>query len=977
MPRTSDDPIHGNILEPKRKTKEVQTGNCGLQIFNLNVRSIRKKGNLLNIFLHTLNYPEIVCLTETWLSTNEAKTFKIDKYRVANYYCRENTRGGGVAILVREDLSFSVKDITKTGLAEQIFEATSVVVSVKNINITVNCLYRSPDAILESFIVSLEKLLTYFLKTKGPKFICGDFNCNFLLNNQSTCDLLNLLSSFGYNKCFTEHSRVQKDSRTLIDNVFSDIDTDLISTKTIDNIISDHNAQLLSFDLPQTGSNIGNVRKRDFSDENKNYFQFLLAKEMWQEVYLEPDVNKKFEVFHNTFSSLFNIAFPVKVKRNRKITKKKPWITRNIIEEGIFIRDLYKQTKLSNNPDLKIRYNILKINHQENIKNSKKAYYENKIINSTNKCKTMWGIVRENTNVGRNKKQLPSTIINLKNEILTKPQNIANGFNTNFINSVSELTSTFNFETFDITNIQEVNNNTMYLMPITEIEVADIINSVCKKKSSGPDDVPCCLIKEFSTYLISILTYLINLSFENGQFPQQLKAALIIPVHKKNDLHCMENYRPIALLSIFSKIYEKAFEIRLNSFLIKYHLLTPRQYGFCKKKSTQDAVLSFYEKILHNFDNKLLSAGIFFDLSRAFDTISHKLLLKKLEIYGIRGPALEWIKSYLLERTQTVKVVHDGIEYLSDSVNVLTGVPQGSVLGPLLFIIFVNDLVTNLNNCFLTLFADDTSSIITAANVDLLSKNATICVDKISQWCHNNGLILNQQKTVFLMFSPIRTKLDFSLLVRGNRNLQQKELTKFLGVHMDMHMSWEAHIENLTKRLASLNFALLQMRDTVDADTLKMFYYGCIHSVLQYCILCWGNSSGISKVFILQKRIVRSMFKLDYNTSCRDSFKQHGILTIYCIYILQSVCFVRKNIDNLLKCGEVNKYSTRSEKNIYVPPHRLEQTKRGPFISSIKMYNHLPQIIKDASSFMIFKKLVKRFLAERCFYSYEEYYIFA
>ena len=151
------------------------------------------------------------------------------------------------------------------------------------------------------------------------------------------------------------------------------------------------------------------------------------------------------------------------------------------------------------------------------------------------------------------------------------------------------------------------------------------------------------------------------------------------------------------------------------------------------------------------------------------------------------------------------------------------------------------------------------------------------------------------------MFSPIGTKLDFSLLVRGVHNLHQNNSVKFLGVHMDKNLSWENHINNLTNKLASLNFAILQMRDSVDIDTLKTFYYGCIYSSLQYCILCWGNSSAMKKVFILQKRIVRSMFKLTYNASCRSYFRQHGILTIYCIYILQSLCFMRKNIEQICK----------------------------------------------------------------------------
>lgn len=941
---------------------------------NLNVRSVRNKTDMLSVFLHTLHYPHVICLTETWLSNEEAKVLNVPHYNVATYYCRTKTRGGGVAILVRDDIQFSIKSLCSISVTEQQFEAVSINVVFNEVNVNINCLYRSPNACQDIFINSMEKLLMLISKIKGPKFVCADFNYNFAETNKKTQDLTNLFSSFGYNKCFSEFSRTQGNSDTLIDNIFSNIN-EILTPQTLSNAISDHNAQLITYKLSFVKKYQKCVKNRVFSDENIHNFKHLLSNENWDEVYTEPDNSKKFKIFLESFLNLFNTAFPVKSKKTNKVAYKKSnkWITENIINDGIFIRQLHDEVKSSNDPELRVRYNIIKKNHERNIKNTKKDYYQEKINNEPNKSKAMWDVIKENTHGKNSNKQIP-TIMNQDRIYLDNTQDIANGFSSNFINSINKLTSSFDIDTSK-TQINKHNEHTIYLTPVTEEEISNIIIAVCRKKSSGNDEIPCCLIKDVAKYLLTVLTYLINISFENGHFPDQLKSAIVIPVHKNKDTTDMNNYRPIALLSVFSKIFEKAFQIRLTCFFHKFNLLTTRQYGFCKNRSTQDAVLSFYEQILNNFNNNLKSVGIFFDLSKAFDCINHKLLLKKLEVYGIRGMALNWINSYLRERTQSVKVMQDGQTCFSEGIKVLTGVPQGSVLGPLLFIIFINDIVDNINRSFLTIFADDTSAIISAKDNDVLSKDATNCVKEITRWCNSNGLVLNPHKTNLVFFSPMGVKNDLSVLVRADNNsICQNDCVKFLGVQMDKNLSWQNHTENVIKILATKNFAILQIRDTVNINTLKTFYYGCVNSVLSYGILCWGNCSAVQKVFTMQKRIIRSMFHLSYTTSCRPYFRRHGVLPVYSMYILQAVYYVKRNINEIPRCRNINNYNTRIGNNLYVPAHRLTQGHKGPFITSIKLYNHLPQKLRDIDSLNCFKSSVRKFLADKCFYTESEFY---
>lgn len=547
-----------------------------------------------------------------------------------------------------------------------------------------------------------------------------------------------------------------------------------------------------------------------------------------------------------------------------------------------------------------------------------------------------------------------------------------------FIDSVNSIVPIKKGDILPQTHVRQ-NFNSMFITELNEKEVFDIIISCSKKKSSGNDDIPCYLLKEVAEHITVPLTYLLNLSLLNGYFPDELKTAVVVPIFKKDDPCNIKNYRPIALLSVFSKIFERAFHNKLISFLETQKLMSTRQFGFTKGRSTQEAILSFYEKILDNLNSNLKSCGIFYDLSRAFDTIHHEILLNKLEAYGIRGPSLKWLKSYLFNRYQLVRInaINSRTIY-SEKVQVNTGVPQGSVLGPLLFIIFVNDIFKAFSNTFLTLFADDTSAILTANNLINLSKDANVCCQNMSDWCKQNGLVLNVDKTNMMTFSPINKKIDYSLLVKTNgKSLQQLSEVKFLGVLLDSNLSWDSHINSLSKTLATKNYMIIQLRESVTLETLKIFYYASVYSVVSYGLMCWGNSTGASKIFILQKRILRNMLGLPYGTSCRAHFKEQGILTIYNMYIYQCLCHIRKNITSYIKCKEVHTHNTRNANDFLIPSYRLSQVGKGPLITSIKLYNHLPSRFKHQSSLNQFKSKVKTFLKENCFYSLNEYFLYS
>ena len=937
---------------------------------------MRHKSSELEVFLHNEKYPNIVCVTETWLRTDEALCFKLNNYHTAASFCRKDTRAGGVAVYLHSDIvKFTTLDLKEIAV-ERNFEATAAFVEIsRNIKFVVCCLYRSPTSVYNLFCKQLEKLLVYLSKHNVSLIICGDFNYNFILNTKEITNVVNIFSSYGLLQSFHDPSRMQGSSCTLIDNMFTNLSA--TKTKTVDLTFSDHNGQFLYFS-PGEFENVPKLSpklKRSFSPENVNHFNFLLHKENWILDMQALDNAGKFTHFFSTFRELFEVSFPYTCKKQNNNNRHNPWITEAIVNEGRELRELCARVKSTNNPNLRELYRSKQKEHKRSIALAKRTFNSDKIRESNNVSKAAWAVINSNTDVKQRKKGVPDKITLSENVEVTNQDDIACAFNSHFVESIKKLLSSTAVPQTTIAVQSAPICQTIFLAPLTEYDVMDIIRSISGKSSAGYDEIPCDLIIKCTTNILTPLTYLINFSFEHGFFPQELNQAIIVPIHKKGTMSSVENYRPIALLSVFSKIFEKAFKKRLISFLVTFRVLNCEQFGFRVGLSTVDAILSFYIRILNNFNEKLRTLGVFFDFKKAFDTINHKILLEKLAHYGIRGSALEWLRMYLSGRTQAVRLSGFGGTVFSDWIGVEDGVPQGSVLGPILFLLFINDLPLAVGDGHVTLFADDTSAVVSAGDCVELCRRAGRCVSDIAEWCNVNGLFLNGQKTNFMVFTPVGVVQDRSLLVMNDSSsLHQLETTTFLGVVIDHHLSWKAHIDKLCARLSSRNYAVLRLRDFVDVGTLKMFYYAMVHSVLAYGVLAWGNSSNVGRVLLSQKRIVRSMFKLNFRQSCRDTFKSQKIPTVVNIYILQCACYVFKRRNDFKRFGDVNQYMTRNSEMLYIPGSRLTQVQDGPEITSLKIYNHLPDHLKCLNVEHKFKAGLKKILAQHPFYTLSEFF---
>lgn len=369
-----------------------------------------------------------------------------------------------------------------------------------------------------------------------------------------------------------------------------------------------------------------------------------------------------------------------------------------------------------------------------------------------------------------------------------------------------------------------------------------------------------------------------------------------------------------------------------------------------------------------------LSCGIFLDLSRAFDCVNHNKLLNKLEQYCIRGVALKWFRSYLSGRSQLVEVSNSNGTVRSGVLGVVLGMPQGSVLGPLLFNIYINDLLSLTNqNTLVVNYADDTNFIIKGEDFPMLIKNATHTLNLASMWFQLNGLILNEKKTKCIFFKINDSLVTPASMVINSRPFEFTDSASILGVFIDDKLKWHHHINFISDYLSRICYMIYVLRDNVNFNVLKLVYFANFVSKIRYGILFWGGSSEISTVFVLQKRALRTMLRLSLGTSCRGHFRSNNFLTVSAMYIEECLLFVWKYRHYFKSSKFSHDYSTRHKSNYIFPVHRLSYTEHFAGYTCLRFYNHLPDDIKNVSIINDYKKLIHAMLCKIEPYTVQEY----
>ena len=460
------------------------------------------------------------------------------------------------------------------------------------------------------------------------------------------------------------------------------------------------------------------------------------------------------------------------------------------------------------------------------------------------------------------------------------------------------------------------------------------------------------------------IAYIFNRCIEEGISRSSLKVAEVIPIYKSGKRSESNNYRPISLLSPFSKLFENHIYNQLIKFFNNTKTLHHQQYGFRKNSSTEIAISDIYDKILDAVDKKRICCTVFIDLAKAFNTVDPEILVEKLRSYGVRGLPLKLLESYLKNRYQYTKV--NGIS--SNLCKIDIGVPQGSSLGPLMFLIYINDL-PDTTTMDVRLFADDACLSLQDEDPKTLQDKVNLELTKINQWLMKNKLYLNYDKSTYLIFTNRKYTHKFQISI-NNKIIGQSCSTKYLGVTIDEKLSWKDHIQNLKSKLAKNCYALAKAKNYLDQSTLRSMYYSLIYSHLQYGISSWGCAakSHLTTVETLQKQALRHICLQPPLTHTHNLFKSQKILKFNDIFKFQLCKIIFKTINNMsfkrnpfTNLKNHHKYNTRTSQNhnFAQPQRRTTLGQRSFNYQAPGIWRNIPTKIKSAKSFITFKTILK------------------
>lgn len=932
-----------------------------------NVQCLKNKIEEIEVFLATENI-DILCVSESWVRSNEQKFINFPRYSIKSYFCREIFIHGGVLILVKNSLvSTEITDVVNLSI-ERIFECAAVKLTINNVSYCILCLYRAPNSDVNIFLSQLETCLNSL--TNNNRYykiiICGDININLFDKNKETIEFIDLVNSFCIESVFDEPTRISRSCSSAIDYILTNFNNNLVEKSICHTGLSDHSAQKIMFTVAKM--NEQSYKFRSFSQKNIHYFTEYLKNETWQDVFIEQSTDNKYYVFNNILQYYYDLSFRFVTKNIGDGSNNKGWLTTGIKISSKHLKELFKLLNygaVSND-----YYKKYKAIYRRIVRQAKKNYFDSTILKSNNKSKTVWKIINASVGNNTNKNNI-NPIITADNVELTDKLKIANEFNSYFVNLPKSLINTIAANKSDSNNcfsVQRTVGNTIMLNAVSESEIINVINGLKNTNSSGCDNFSVRIIKQCSHLIAKPLCNIINQCFLEGHFPDLLKISKVICVYKKDNPKLICNYRPISLLSIFSKILEKVLATRIVSFLESNNILSHNQHGFRENQSTMSALLSFLNLIYKALDEGNKVIALFVDLSKAFDCVDHNILLKKMELYGLRGQCSKILKSYLSNRKQFVEYYGNR----SDTLEIDIGVPQGSVLGPLLFLLYIND-IENFIYIFYCAFADDISMVSYGKTVDDMTGKLNSNLLSLYDYFNITHLVMNLGKTFCMEFHPVGGNYTCSRLIKLNRkSIEQVKNFKLLGIHIDMSLDFKIHVEYICKKCASICFAIKRLCNVASKHIVQIFYHSNFESRIRYGVICWGNSSTANRVFVIQKRAIRFIFGLQYRQSCKETFIKRKIFTFPCLYIFEILKFVKKNISDFNLQNEYHQYNTRHGENLQYTLHRLELYKSNPYYMGAVLYNKLDSNIKNMT-LKGFTAAVKNYLLRNAFYSVEEY----
>ena len=499
--------------------------------------------------------------------------------------------------------------------------------------------------------------------------------------------------------------------------------------------------------------------------------------------------------------------------------------------------------------------------------------------------------------------------------------------------------------------------------PCSPTEIWSIIKDL-KNTKENKDTAPIKLIKANSVTLSVVISRMINHAMELGIFPNPLKIGTISPIFKKRgDPSSPLNYRPICKSPYLSKIFEKVIHSRLSKHLTDNNIISPLQFGFRKNISTLDAIIHFTEILYNALNDRNSCMNILIDYSRAFDTVNHEILLKKLDKYGVRGIALALIANYLKDRVQMVRIR----EKVSDPIVTNISVPQGSINGPLLFLVYITEIPSISQKLIPTMFADDCTLSLIGNDMVSMVEECNRELQAFKLWSDSNRLTINVSKTHCLLISNIFSEIPPGSLLINEQEIDLVQCVKFLGIFIDSGLKFDSHIEYISGKISKSIGIIYRIRCLLPISTLKNLYFSLIQPYIMYClpIFACTYDTHMQPLILLQKRAIRTISNAPFRETTNPLFIKNNILKINDLYKHSLCCYLYKNQHLIENHTRNHDYFTRHRNDIHVPNARLRSTEQSVIRNALLVWNDIPDNLRACRTFTQFKIQLKKYLIDQ------------
>lgn len=948
-------------------------------VFHTNIQSLSHNFENLFDLLASVDFKfDIIAVTETWNPDSKVTFSPGDLVGYTQYNgITGHTLKSGCGLYINSDLKYIDRKDLNISLYDDINEYQGKwieIINTKCSNVLLAVYYRHPRKDSDKTFNENLNTLIQKIKTENKKIIItGDFNYDLLKldKNQHIRDFMDTMLDNFLQPCITEPTRVVDGNKpSIVDNIFTNIiDKEIMSGNFLGKI-SDHMPNFIIIkDFIDKQSKQKRI-VRDFKSFNQENYIGDIKNINIDDLKDANDVNTIYNEFHDKLVKTIDRHAPYKVLSRTELKwKRKPWLTPGIqksIKTKNMLYGKYRRTKKAfwfNR--YKLYRNLIKVLST----NSKQSFYKQYFENNMNNAKKIWSGINEllNKNTTKSHSQI---FLNDNGVILTDQKKVANNFNKFYTNVAENLVQKLGnannkFQDY----LKNPNVHSIFLNEIEPEDVRMLISKIDTSKASDIYGISPKLIKIANNELYKNLTLIFNKSLNLGCFPDKLKTAKVIPIHKGDSKMECSNYRPISLLPILGKLLEKLMYERLINFFTNQNILSGKQYGFQKNKSTEQAILDLQANITEAFENKETPCCIFLDFAKAFDTVNHEILLSKLQHYGVRGPALNWLKSYLANRTQCVEIG----DTISDFETVKNGVPQGSVLGPLLFLIYINDIENSSEILKFFLFADDTSLFFSHRNTNMIETVMNNELKSVSNWLIANKLSLNVKKSNVLLFRNKNDSNDLKInLVIDNKPLQEKNYAKYLGLLIDNKLTFSNQIEHIRDKIIKGNAILYKLRNFVPGNILINLYNAHIQPHLDYGALVWGRcaQSHINRLSSQQNKSIRIMNFKKYSdpTTNAELFRAKNLLPVEKNINYLECRFIWKilNKPHLVPTSIIEIFEKHGSLTVrddttklHLPFRRTTHGQRYITFSGIQQWKTLPKSISSTITPKYFNKSLK------------------